>query len=326
MNNELKTAVIALLVAFFANLIICPVFIPFLQKLKLGQTIRDDGPQTHLKKAGTPTMGGLAILASFLISAVFFVKGNNEVKLLLFATLGFGVIGFMDDYIKVVKKRSLGLTALQKIILQLLVSCIFLYFLTVIDNPADSYKVIKIPFFNISWDMGILFYPFAIVFMVGFVNAVNLTDGLDGLASGVTALVSTFLLFSAWAQGSGITPVMGSAVGSLLGFLIFNTHPAKVFMGDTGSLALGGLVAAGSLMLKSPLFLVIVGLIYVVEAASVIIQVTYFKATGGKRFFKMAPIHHHYEKKGYSETQVVSVFYIVTAILCLVGYLAGGFN
>jgi len=177
-----------------------------------------------------------------------------------------------------------------------------------------------------AWDMGILFYPFAAVFMIGFVNAVNLTDGLDGLASGVTALVATFFMFSAWAAGNGIMPVVGSAVGSLLGFLVFNTYPARVFMGDTGSLALGGFVAACALILKSPLFLVIVGFIYVAEALSVMIQVAYFKMTGGKRFFQMAPLHHHYEKKGMNETKIVALFYIVTAILCLFGYLAGGFN
>jgi len=169
--------------------------------------------------------------------------------------------------------------------------------------------------------MGILFYPFAILFMLGFVNGVNLTDGLDGLAAGVTAIVSTFLIFAAWRISSGVLPVAGATVGSLLGFLIFNKYPAKVFMGDTGSLALGGFVSAVAIILRMPLLLVIVGFVYVIEALSVIIQVTYFKRTGGKRFFKMAPIHHHFEKSGFSETKIVNVFYIVTTILCLIGYL-----
>ena len=326
MHNDFKTAIIAILIAFAANIFICPVLIPFLHRLKFGQNVRDDGPQTHLKKAGTPTMGGLAILSSFLLSAVFFLKDNNEAILLIFTTIGFGLIGFIDDYTKVVKKRSLGLTPKQKLVMQLAVSCAFLFFLMQMDNPVDSYKVVKIPFTSFKWDMGILFYPFAICFIIGFDNAVNFTDGLDGLASGVTALVSTFFIFVAQATGSGVLPVTGAAVGSLMGFLIFNTYPAKVMMGDTGALALGGFVAAVAIMLKAPLFLVIVGFIYVAEAASVIIQVMYFKATKGKRFFKMAPIHHHFEVKGASETQVVSVFYIVTAMLCLVGYLAGGVN
>ena len=326
MNGDFKTAIIAIFIAFAANIFICPLFIPFLHRLKFGQNVRDDGPQTHLKKAGTPTMGGLAILSSFIISSLFFLKGNNEAVLLVLTTIGFGFIGFMDDYTKVVKKRSLGLTPMQKIIMQLIVSCAFLFFLMKMDNPADSYKMIKIPFFGFSWDMGILFYPFAVIFLIGFDNAVNLTDGLDGLASGVTALVATFFIFASQAAGSGILPITGAAVGSLMGFLIFNTYPAKVMMGDTGALALGGFVAAAAIMLKSPLFLALVGFIYVAEAASVIIQVLYFKATKGKRFFKMAPLHHHYEVKGASETTVVSVFYIVTAMLCLVGYLAGGVN
>ncbi|MCL2565357.1 MAG: phospho-N-acetylmuramoyl-pentapeptide-transferase [Defluviitaleaceae bacterium] len=326
MDYDLRMAIIALLIAFFANLLICPVLIPFLHKLKFGQNIRSDGPQTHLKKAGTPTMGGLAILVSFLISTIFFLGDNPEAILLISATIGFGIIGFLDDYLKIVKKRSEGLTPKQKFVLQFLMSAGFLYFLMQIDDPANSFRVLTIPFVNLSWDMGILFYPFAAVFMVGFVNAVNLTDGLDGLAAGVTAIVCTFFMFGAWAITSSILPMTGAAVGSLLGFLIFNTHPARVFMGDTGSLALGGFVAAAALILRMPLLLVIVGFIYVVEVLSVTIQVFYFKATGGKRFFEMAPLHHHYEKKGVSETKIVIVFYIITTILCLVGYLISWWN
>jgi len=321
MDYNLRIAIIALLIAFFANLLICPVLIPFLHRLKFGQNIRDDGPQSHLKKAGTPTMGGLAILVSFLISAVFFLGDSSEALLLIFVTIGFGVIGFLDDYIKIIKKRSEGLTPKQKFVLQLITTGIFLFFLTRMDDPANSFRVLTIPFLNWSWDMGVLFYPFVAVFMIGFVNGVNLTDGMDGLAAGVTALVCAFFMFGAWALTSSILPMAGAAVGSLLGFLIFNTHPARVFMGDTGSLALGGFVSATALILRMPLLLVIVGFVYVAEVLSVTIQVIYFKMTGGKRFFKMAPLHHHYEMKGVSETKIVIVFYIVTTILCLVGYL-----
>ncbi|MDR2899294.1 MAG: phospho-N-acetylmuramoyl-pentapeptide-transferase, partial [Clostridiales bacterium] len=272
MNYEIKTAIIAILIAFAADVFICPFFIPFLRRVKFGQNVRSDGPQTHLKKAGTPTMGGIAILISFLISAVFFLNDNFEAVILVVVTLGFGIIGFLDDYIKVVMKRSLGLRAAQKIVLQLIVCFVFFFLLNLNDDPDNSYKVISIPFFNIEWDMGVLFYPFALVFIIGFVNAVNLTDGLDGLASGVTALVSTFFMLTSFGMGSGIFPVTGSAVGSLLGFLLFNSYPAKVIMGDTGSLALGGFVAAASIILRMPLFLVLVGMMYVIEAASVIIQ------------------------------------------------------
>jgi len=321
MDYELRMAIIALFIAFFANLVICPVIIPLLHRLKFGQSIREDGPQTHLKKAGTPTMGGLAILVSFLIGSVFFLRDSSEALLLIFVTIGFGVVGFLDDYIKVVKKRSEGLTPKQKIVLQLIICGIFLFALTSIDNPYNSFKIINIPIVNWTWDMGVLFYPFAILFVLGFVNGVNLTDGLDGLAAGVTAIVSTFLLFVAWSISSGMLPVVGATVGSLLGFLIFNKYPAKVFMGDTGSLALGGFVSAAAILLRMPLLLVIVGFVYVAETLSVAVQVGYFKATGGKRFFKMAPLHHHYEKKGVSENKIVIAFYIVTTILALVGYL-----
>ena len=321
MYYELRTALIALIIAFFANLVICPVIIPLLHRLKFGQTVRDDGPETHFKKTGTPTMGGLAILLSFLIGAAFFLRDNTEALLVVFVTIGFGVVGFLDDYIKVVKKHADGLTPRQKIVMQLVVCGIFLFALSSMDDPYNSFKVLTIPFVNWTWDMGILFYPFAILFMLGFVNGVNLTDGLDGLAAGVTAIVSTFLIFVAWRISSGVLPVAGATVGSLLGFLIFNKYPAKVFMGDTGSLALGGFVSAVAIILRIPFLLVIVGFVYVIEALSVIIQVTYFKRTGGKRFFKMAPIHHHFEKSGFSETKIVNVFYIVTTILCLIGYL-----
>jgi phospho-N-acetylmuramoyl-pentapeptide-transferase len=267
-------------------------------------------------------MGGLVILASILITSLIYVGKFPDIIPVLFMTLGFGIIGFLDDYIKVVKKRSLGLTPLQKMALQFVVTGVFIYYYF---NVADMDTTIRIPFVNgVGFSMpGWLFVIFVFIVVLGTVNGVNFTDGLDGLASGVTVIVATFFTIAALMRGqSGLTPITGSVVGSLLGFLLFNTYPARVFMGDTGSLALGGFVASIALMLRMPLFIVIVGLIYLLEVLSVIIQVGYFKLTHGKRIFKMAPIHHHFELCGYSETQVVAAFSIVTALLCLLGIMA----
>lgn len=320
MQFDLYSAIYAILIAFLANIILSPIIIPFLTKLKFGQNVRDDGPKSHLIKAGTPTMGGIIILISLIISCLFFLKGNYDAIVVLFVTIGYGIVGFIDDYIKVVKKRSLGLKAYQKIIGQLIITIIFLIY---IYKFSDIGTDIYIPFTNgKTIELGILFIPFFFITMLATVNGVNLTDGLDGLASGVTVLVVAFFLFNAWAVGSGILPITGAAVGSLLGFLLFNTHPAKVFMGDTGSLALGGFVASVAILIKMPIFIVIVGIIYVLEALSVMLQVGYFKATKGKRLFKMAPLHHHFEQLGYKEVKVVAIFYIITAIACLVGFLA----
>lgn len=327
MENTLTSAVYAVLIAFVINIVLCPILIPFLMKLKFGQYIRSDGPKEHLKKAGTPTMGGLMIILSFLAASLFFIHGNSEGLMLVFVTVGYGVIGFCDDYIKVTKKRSLGLRAYQKIIAQLIITTIFVVYLMKNENAyfqINSPTMVLVPFANgKAIDLGVLYVPFVYFIMLGSVNAVNLTDGLDGLASGVTVLVATFFLFMAWAAGSNILPVTGAAVGSLLGFLLFNSYPARVIMGDTGSLALGGFVAAVALILKMPFFLAVVGIIYVIETLSVIIQVTYFKLTKGQRFFKMAPIHHSFELSGWSETKVVALFYITTAIACLIGFLGG---
>ncbi len=317
---DLTEVVYGLLLAFVVSAVLCPVLIPVLRKMKFGQNVRDDGPQSHLKKTGTPTMGGIIILIGILASSIFFVAGNIEGAVVLLVTLGYGMIGFIDDYIKVVKKRSLGLRAIEKIVLQIIVTTLFLYYLI---TSGNNYEQLYIPFGK-GWslDIGFLFIPFFYIVMIGTVNSVNLTDGLDGLAAGVTVLVTLFFGTSSWAANSGVLPMSAAAVGSLLGFLLFNSYPAKVFMGDTGSLALGGFVASMALVLKMPLFILIVGLVYVVEALSVMIQVVYFKKTGGKRFFKMAPIHHHFEECGLSETRIVTIFYITTAMLCLVGYLA----
>ncbi|OOB79419.1 MAG: phospho-N-acetylmuramoyl-pentapeptide-transferase, partial [Epulopiscium sp. Nuni2H_MBin003] len=237
----------------------------------------------------------------------------------LFITLGFGMVGFLDDYIKVVKKRSLGLTAMQKLLLQLIITIIFSYMLRFYVG-LDT-KVI-IPFTHrMEIDLGVLYYPFLIIGVLGVVNAVNLTDGVDGLAASVTVLISTFFTVVALEFQNGAAAFAAATTGSLLGFLLFNSHPARIFMGDTGSLALGGFVAAISFILKMPIFILIIGVIYVIENISVIVQVFYFKKTK-KRFFKMAPIHHHFELSGWEETKVVSVFAIITAVMCLIGLIA----
>ena len=321
MNNLSLSVFMPVIISFLISVVFCPILIPFLRKLKFGQTEREEGPQSHLKKNGTPTMGGLVILASILLTSLIYIGKFTEILPVLFMTLGFGLIGFLDDYIKVVKKRSLGLTPLQKMALQFIVTGVFIYYYFKIAGLDTS---IKIPF--VSGDGFVmptwLFIIFVFIVVLGTVNGVNFTDGLDGLASGVTVIVATFFTIAALSLNPSMTPITGAVVGSLLGFLLFNTYPARVFMGDTGSLALGGFVSSIALMLPMPLFIVIIGLIYLVEVLSVILQVGYFKLTHGKRIFKMAPIHHHFELCGYSETQVVAAFSIVTALLCLVGIMA----
>lgn len=321
MNNLSLSVFMPVIISFFISVVFCPILIPFLRKLKFGQTEREEGPQSHLKKNGTPTMGGLVILASILLTSLIYIGKYTEILPVLFMTLGFGLIGFLDDYIKVVKKRSLGLTPLQKMALQFIVTGVFIYYYFKIAGLDTS---IKIPF--VSGDGFVmptwLFIIFVFIVVLGTVNGVNFTDGLDGLASGVTVIVATFFTIAALSLNPSMTPITGAVVGSLLGFLLFNTYPARVFMGDTGSLALGGFVSSIALMLHMPLFIVIIGLIYLVEVISVILQVGYFKLTHGKRIFKMAPIHHHFELCGYSETQVVAAFSIITALLCLVGIMA----
>ena len=321
MNNLSLSVFLPVIISFLISVVFCPILIPFLRKLKFGQTEREEGPQSHLKKNGTPTMGGLVILASILLTSLIYIGKFTEILPVLFMTLGFGLIGFLDDYIKVVKKRSLGLTPLQKMALQFIVTGVFIYYYFKIAGLDTS---IKIPF--VSGDGFVmptwLFIIFVFIVVLGTVNGVNFTDGLDGLASGVTVIVATFFTIAALSLNPSMTPITGAVVGSLLGLLLFITYPARVFMGDTGSLALGGFVSSIALMLHMPLFIVIIGLIYLVEVLSVILQVGYFKLTHGNRIFKMAPIHDHFELCGYSETQVVAAFSIVTALLCLVGIMA----
>ena len=311
--------VIPVLISFALSVIMGPVVIPFLRKLKVGQTERAEGVKSHLKKAGTPTMGGVMILVSVIITSLFYVKDYPKIIPVLFLTVGFGLIGFLDDYLKVVMKRSDGLYPGQKMVLQVAVTAVFAFYLVKI---AEVPLVLLIPFSGGSYlDIGWVAVLLLFVAVIGTVNGTNFTDGLDGLASSVTVLVATFFTVVAIGSKSGIEPITCAVVGALMGFLLFNVHPASVFMGDTGSLALGGFVAGTAYMMQMPLFIIIVGLIYVVEVVSVMIQVTYFKKTGGKRFFKMAPIHHHFELCGWSETRVVAVFSITTAILCLIALM-----
>ncbi len=314
------TVFVPVIIAFVLSVVMGPVIIPILRRLKMGQTEREDGVKSHLKKAGTPTMGGVIILISVVVTSVLYIGDYPKIIPILFVTLGFGLIGFLDDYLKVVLKRSDGLFPMQKMALQIVVTAVFAFYLV---KFTDVSLAMLIPFSGGRYlDIGWLSVPLLFIAVIGTVNGTNFTDGLDGLASSVTVLVATFFTVVAIGTGSGIEPVTCAVVGSLLGFLLFNVYPASVFMGDTGSLALGGFVASTAYMLQMPIFILIVGLVYLIEVLSVMIQVTYFKKTGGKRIFKMAPIHHHFELCGWSETRVVAVFSIVTAILCLIALMA----
>ncbi len=311
---------VPIFIAFIVSAVAAPIIIPILRRMKMGQTEREEGVKSHLEKAGTPTMGGIIILLAVLVGSIFFAGSFPKIIPVLFVTLGFGLIGFLDDYLKVVKRNSDGLLPKQKMALQIVVTGIFAFYLV---KFTDVSLAMIIPFTGgRAWNIGIFAIPLLFVAVIGTVNGVNFTDGLDGLASSVTVIVAAFFTVVSLGKGAGIEPVTAAVVGALLGFLLYNVYPAKVFMGDTGSLALGGFVASAAYMLQMPIFIIIVGLIYLVEVLSVIIQVTYFKKTGGKRIFKMAPIHHHFELCGWSETRVVAVFTIVTVLLCMIAYMA----
>jgi phospho-N-acetylmuramoyl-pentapeptide-transferase len=319
LNGEYNLFIISILSAFVLAIVIGPLLIPLLHKLKFGQNVRNDGPQSHLKKTGTPAMGGIIFLLATVIVSLAFSK-DKDMILVLVTTLLFGLIGFADDYIKIVKKRSLGLRAWQKIVAQLVVAIFLTFVASGVNQVGTS---ILIPFSGKFLDLGIMYMPIIIFIIIGTVNSVNLTDGLDGLAGGITVVVLGFFsVVALTSENAGLLVVCGALIGALLGFLRFNSHPAQVFMGDTGSLALGGAVASLAVVTKLPIFLVIIGAVYVAETISVIIQVLYFKATKGKRFFKMTPLHHHFELSGWAESKVVSVFIITAIILCLIGLLA----
>ncbi len=317
---EYINLVLPIIIAFFIALILGPIVIPLLNKLDIGQSIREDGPQSHLTKSGTPTMGGIIIITALILTLIISGKMTKEVNILLIATFGFGFIGFIDDYIKVVMKRNLGLRAYQKLIGQILLAIILAVYQS--NNSPMGTKLI-IPFLKDGFlDLGILYIPFIVFVIVGTVNSVNLTDGLDGLATGVTFIVVSFFAFVAfqWGQDS-VSQFSMALAGACLGFLVHNAHPAKVFMGDLGSMGLGGAVAGIALLLNLPLILPIVGGIYFLETLSVIIQVASFKLTG-KRVFLMSPLHHHFEHKGWKETTVVIVFYAATVVFVLIGIIS----
>ena len=312
-------AIIPVLIAFVISAVLAPLIIPVLKRLKVGQTERKE-LESHQKKMGTPTMGGIIILLSVIITCIFYMKDYPKIIPVLFLTVGFGIIGFLDDYLKVVLRRSDGLLAWQKMLLQIVVTAIFAVYMVKVSGVSLE---MLIPFSHGKYlDLGWVAIPLLFFAVIGTVNGVNFTDGLDGLATSVTIMVATFFSVVSVGTASGIEPITCAVIGALLGFLLFNVYPASVFMGDTGSLALGGFVAGTAYMLQMPLFILIVGFIYLVEVLSVIIQVTYFKKTGGKRIFRMAPIHHHFELGGWSETKVVAVFSIITALLCMVALLA----
>ncbi|MEH7118691.1 phospho-N-acetylmuramoyl-pentapeptide-transferase, partial [Neobacillus vireti] len=309
-----------ILMGFLVSVLLSPIFIPFLRRLKFGQSIREEGPKSHQKKSGTPTMGGVMILFSIIITTLVMIGKYADhtpvtAFLLLFVTFGFGLLGFLDDFIKVVLKRNLGLTSRQKLLGQIIISVIFY----LIYKHTGQSTEIKFPFGDFSIDLGWGYVLLIIFWLVGFSNAVNLTDGLDGLVSGTAAIAFGAFAVLAWNQNQFEIAVFSVAVvGAVLGFLVFNAHPAKVFMGDTGSLALGGAIAAIAILTKLEILLIIIGGVFVIETLSVILQVASFKTTG-KRIFRMSPLHHHYELVGWSEWRVVVTFWSVGLIFAILG-------
>jgi len=314
--------IIIVAIAFLITVLLSPILIPFLKRLKFGQSIREEGPKSHQKKSGTPTMGGVIIILSITITSFVILGQLNDgmmkykIYLLLLVLVGYGLLGFLDDFIKVVLKRNLGLTSKQKLLGQIVIAVIFYIVLLQQDFSTD----ISIPGTNVAFDLG-WFYPiFIIVMLVGASNAVNLTDGLDGLLAGTAAIAFGAFAFLAWfdVPNQHLTLFSLAVVGGLLGFLVFNAHPAKVFMGDTGSLALGGTIAALAILLKLEILLVIIGGVFVIETLSVMIQVISYK-TRKKRIFLMSPLHHHYELKGWSEWKVVLTFWSVGVLFAILG-------
>lgn len=312
-------------IAFLLTLILVPILIPTLKKLKFGQSIREEGPQSHMKKTGTPTMGGLTFLLSTIVVtviALFFAEQIGPLILLLFVTIGFGLIGFIDDYIIVVKKNNQGLTSKQKFLAQIAIAVIF-YIVSVALPNYQFESAINIPFTDWSLPLSVFYIVFIIFWQVGFSNAVNLTDGLDGLSTGLSVIAFAFYAILSFVVDK---PEIGLfclvMLASLIGFLIYNKYPAKVFMGDTGSLALGGIFATISIMLNQEITLLLIGFVFVIETLSVMLQVTSYKLTG-KRIFKMSPLHHHFELVGWSEWKVVLVFWATGIITGAIGLWIG---
>ena len=314
-----KAVIVSALAGFALSILLGAVIIPYLTKRKLKQTEREEGVASHLKKAGTPTMGGVIFLISYTLTSFFLIPSYPHLIPVLILTLGFGIIGFIDDGLKVILHRSDGLLAWQKLLLQIFFTTAFWVYLHFFTDISLELRLPFMPGRTLS--LGILAVPLLYFAVIGTVNGVNFTDGLDGLASTVTLVVSVFLCIASLLLGAGVAPAGSAMAGALLGFLCYNAYPAKVFMGDTGSLALGGFVAGMAYVMEMPIFILIFGIIYLVEVLSVMIQVSYFKLTHGKRIFKMAPIHHHFELCGWSEVRVVAVFSAVTAVACLLSLL-----
>ncbi|MBP3964243.1 phospho-N-acetylmuramoyl-pentapeptide-transferase [Paenibacillus lignilyticus] len=316
---DVKVILLSIGASFMLALLFGPLFIPLLKRLKFGQQIRTDGPQSHLKKSGTPTMGGIIIMLAVLLAFLKFSDKTSSFWVLLVASLGFGLVGFLDDYIKIVFKRSLGLTAMQKLVGQLIFSviiCVLLY-------QMNHSTVIGIPGTSAELDFGWFYYPFVVIMLFATTNAVNFTDGVDGLLAGTGAVAFTaFAILALHASEHESAIFSATMIGAMLGFLIFNAHPAKVFMGDTGSLGIGGGMAAVAILTKTEILLVIIGGVFVLEMLSVILQVGSFKLRG-KRIFKMSPIHHHFELSGWSEWKVVTSFWFVGIVFAAIGLLLG---
>ncbi|WP_237036449.1 phospho-N-acetylmuramoyl-pentapeptide-transferase [Mediannikoviicoccus vaginalis] len=311
-----------LLVSMLISIVIGKYIIKILVRAKIGQSIRDDGPKAHLLKQGTPTMGGIIFIFSTLITLAIFRGYSHENILIIVSMLGFGLVGFVDDFFKLVMKRSLGLTELQKIIFQIIMSFGLIYLASKVS--AKHISIINIPFTDIEFNLGILTYPILTFIMIGTVNATNITDGLDGLATSVSIPVFIALAIIAILKGSSMAVFSTIFVGSLIGFLVYNSNPASVFMGDTGSMAIGGALVMMALILNAPLYLVILGGVYVIETMSVIIQVISYKTRNKKRVFLMSPIHHHYELKGYKEPKIVAAFTVLSIVFSILTVLGLG--
>ncbi len=318
MNSYVLRTLLPVVLSFFISVLIGPKIIEVLRKLKAGQTERVEGLESHQKKTGTPTMGGIIFLIPVVIIGVFYARTHKEVIPVLILTIGFGIIGFLDDYIKVVRKHNLGLRAWQKILGQFIVAVLFALY---VENFTDISLAMKVPFTDLVLDFGFWNIPILFFIALGTANGTNFTDGVDGLCASVTAVVAGFFAVAGMHYGATGAEVMSSAMaGALLGYLVYNVYPGKVMMGDTGSLAIGGFVTGVAYVMQMPIFIAIAGFIYALEVISVIMQVSYFKITHGKRIFRMAPIHHHFEKGGWSETKVVNVFTTITVLLCLLSY------
>ena len=323
-NSDTVFAISLLLVAYFLTVLMLPRLIKYLHVLKFGQAIREEGPQSHMHKKGTPTMGGISFIIAIVISlivAMFLDSSNIQYYILfIYTTISFSIIGYIDDMLIVVKKKNDGLAPRKKLMLQILFSVIFYILVTFIYKDVNY---IHIPVFDYNLNISYFYIIFLVFWQTGFSNAVNLTDGLDGLATSVTIITtSTFALLSYKENNFPVLVFCLTIVGALIGFLLFNRNPAKIFMGDTGSLALGGILAAISVILHKEVAFLFIGLVYILETLSVIIQVAYFKKTG-KRIFKMSPLHHHFELSGYGEVKTVYIFVIIAVISSAIGYFVG---